>query len=544
MDPVQTMERKLRGIYNRAQKEVGQAWTDYMRNVDDELKTLQAAYDAAKKSGDKDEIRKTGKALGQAKRDKTLHDKHYRDLTAQLAEEISRINGQAIAYVNSCLPDVYAKTYNEVVSDISAAAKGYSFELVDAGTVRNLATTDKTLLPYKKVNGKKDVRWNTQKVNSEVMQGILQGESVDKIAGRLSNVLNMDEASAMRNARTSVTSAQNKGRFDMLENAYDNGIIVKKEWVAALDDHTRESHAELDGELQDYDDEFSNGLQFPGDPDGPPEEVYNCRCRLGFHVVGVVDQESGAMLYYQNDIVADKARRTISQSTKTQTEKPAAQKGGGGSGKKHADGTISGVKQGAPMSHAEADTGRVNPNFAEGGGYSINCQSCVCTYEARLRGFNVEVVPNDDAHPMCAKLASNQLLAWRNKDGSPAQYLYGDKFYTHRSAWVGPLPTAKRFEKKLLQDLSEDGRYFLGFGWKGFNAGHIVTLQKDGPDLVIYDPQSNKIYRGRQVSEYLEQIAYQRTSGGEKYVKWPNVLRVDDKDLDLSIASEIMVPKT
>lgn len=288
------MEKHLHGIYTRAEKEVGESWKNYLAKTDEQLKTLREEYEAAKRSGDKKEIKKTGKALGQAKRDKTLRDNHYKALTEQLSLEITAINQQAIAYINGNLPAVYALNYNEVATQVSTAAKGYSFELVDAHTVKNLATKNKTLLPYKKVNERKDVRWNTRKVNSEVLQGILQGESIDKIAGRLSNVLNMNETSAMRNARTSVTSAQNKGRMDMLHDAADKGITVQKVWIAVIDNHTRDSHRDdLNGETVDMDEAFSNGLQYPGDPDGEPAEVYNCRCRISYKIAGVRDVDTG-----------------------------------------------------------------------------------------------------------------------------------------------------------------------------------------------------------------------------------------------------------
>ena len=58
------------------------------------------------------------------------------------------------------------------------------------------------------------------------------------------------------------------------------GIKTKKVWIAVVDNVTRDSHVDLDGEAQDLDKAFSNGLMFPGDPNGRPEEVYNCRCSI------------------------------------------------------------------------------------------------------------------------------------------------------------------------------------------------------------------------------------------------------------------------
>lgn len=51
-------------------------------------------------------------------------------------------------------------------------------------------------------------------------------------------------------------------------------------WVATLDDKTRESHQKVDGEWQELDKPFSNGLMYPGDPRGSAAEVVNCRCTL------------------------------------------------------------------------------------------------------------------------------------------------------------------------------------------------------------------------------------------------------------------------
>lgn len=53
---------------------------------------------------------------------------------------------------------------------------------------------------------------------------------------------------------------------------------VLKQWDATLDGRTRPSHARIDGEIRETDEEYSNGLMFPGDPSGPAEEVIFCRC--------------------------------------------------------------------------------------------------------------------------------------------------------------------------------------------------------------------------------------------------------------------------
>jgi hypothetical protein len=68
------------------------------------------------------------------------------------------------------------------------------------------------------------------------------------------------------------------------------GIDLKQEWMATIDDRTRDSHIVLDGERVQVGESFhaeGGDLRFPGDPQGPPEEVYNCRCTLVAAVDGI-----------------------------------------------------------------------------------------------------------------------------------------------------------------------------------------------------------------------------------------------------------------
>ncbi len=55
---------------------------------------------------------------------------------------------------------------------------------------------------------------------------------------------------------------------------------TSKLWVTVGDDRVRHSHASQDNEERPIDQPFSNGLQYPGDPNGGPEDNCGCRCWL------------------------------------------------------------------------------------------------------------------------------------------------------------------------------------------------------------------------------------------------------------------------
>ncbi|MFF4777548.1 phage portal protein [Microtetraspora fusca] len=59
------------------------------------------------------------------------------------------------------------------------------------------------------------------------------------------------------------------------------GLVVDKEWRSRRDEQVRLTHRAADGQSQPVGEFFHVGtalLRYPGDPAGPPGEVYNCRC--------------------------------------------------------------------------------------------------------------------------------------------------------------------------------------------------------------------------------------------------------------------------
>ena len=198
-----------------------------------------------------------------------------------LATDLTNLNLIAASVINGYMPEVYAVNVNWTEYVIERELKvSTSFSLFDEATVERLVREQPDLLPKAKVDIPKDLQWNKQHLNSAITQGILQGETTDEIAQRLADVSDMDRRAAVRNAATMTTSAQNGGRIDTYKRAQTMGISVKKRWIATLDGLTRPTHRQCDGEVREVGQKFSNGLEFPADPQGKPSEVYNCRCVL------------------------------------------------------------------------------------------------------------------------------------------------------------------------------------------------------------------------------------------------------------------------
>ena len=278
-EKLEEMEKRLSAIYSRAEKEIQHTADEYFSKFAKQDEAKRKLLEQGKIT--EDEYTKWRKG-------KVMYGKRFTEMKEQCAKQLLNVNQTAMAYINGELPGVYAINYNALESAVDGIG-GYSFTLADADTVRNLAVTDTSLLPYKEIDPAKDIPWNMKKINAETLQGILQGESMDKIAKRMMNVQEMNKTQAIRSARTIVTGAENKGRQDSYKRAEEDGIVMKREWIATNDSRTRHWHAELDGVEVDIDEPWVNEygeIMFPGDPAADPANTYNCRCSMSAKVIG------------------------------------------------------------------------------------------------------------------------------------------------------------------------------------------------------------------------------------------------------------------
>ena len=285
-EKLEEMEKRLSAIYSRAEKEIQKTADEYFSKFTKQDEAKRKLLEQGKIT--EDEYTKWRKG-------KVMYGKRFTEMKEQCAKQLLNVNQTALAYVNGELPEVYAINYNALESAVDGVG-GYSFTLVDADTVRNLAVTDTSLLPYKEIDQAKDIPWNMKKINAETLQGILQGESMDKIAKRIMNVQEMNKESAIRSARTIVTNAECKGRQDSYQRAKDDGIILRKYWLATYDKRARDWHKEAGNDYTeekaiDIDDFFivdGEKMLHPGDAmhGASGHNLYNCRCSIASKVIG------------------------------------------------------------------------------------------------------------------------------------------------------------------------------------------------------------------------------------------------------------------
>lgn len=281
------LERRITKLYREAGKELQgtiDAYFEQFKKRDEEMKALIGTVQNGKGWTEADYKQWRLNQIGRGKRYQAMRDK--------VAHRVTDANAVAVSYTNDATPGIYSLNRNYAAYTIESVAGDVGFDLWDEQTVKRLVVEQPGLMPYypkdRALKRGIDLAYGKKQITASVTSSILQGKSIKHMADDLQKrITAMSRDSAIRTARTAVTGAQNAGRMDSYAAAEKMGIKLKKEWLATLDARTRHSHAMLDGEQVAQDKKFSNGCRFPGDPQGPPWEIYNCRCTLIAAVDGV-----------------------------------------------------------------------------------------------------------------------------------------------------------------------------------------------------------------------------------------------------------------
>lgn len=283
---LERLEDNLTSLYANATNEVLSDYTDWIAKYEKRDEAMRIKVEDG-------EI--TEEEYLDWRRRTLLKGEQYKKTVQSLTSILVNTDVAAMAMVNDDLPSVIAESYNFIQSlgftmaDEAGLSVG-TFQIYNAESVQAIIRDNPDILPV--VNLPEDEKWNKDRINREITQGIVQGDSIPNIADRLQRITDMDKNAAVRNARTAMTGAENLGRNESFHNLKDNGIPCKLQWSATHDARTRDTHIMLDGTYQDDDGYFgadflAHPLRYPADKAGDASEIYNCRCRASLRLKGI-----------------------------------------------------------------------------------------------------------------------------------------------------------------------------------------------------------------------------------------------------------------
>ena len=227
-------DKMLAQVERKLAKEYAQAYSESRAKLDKYLKQFKEVDEDMREKLEAGEI--TLKQYKKWRKNKITTGRRYSALVDVLAQDMHNVNVIAAGIIKGELDGVFALNANYAHYDIERQLDmDLSFTLYDRETVANLVKNSPSPLPDPHPDAAIDVRWNKQKIRSAILQGILQGEPISEISKRLETVVGMDKSSAVRNARTAMTGAQNSGRQQGFNDAREKGVIIKRIWIATDD---------------------------------------------------------------------------------------------------------------------------------------------------------------------------------------------------------------------------------------------------------------------------------------------------------------------
>jgi len=209
-------------------------------------------------------------------------------------------------------------------------------------------------------------------VQNVIDSATTNGASIPDVTKQVQDLFDATDVQTWKNrartvARTEVVGAYNGGLYDafsMVVDAAPDTAWVKR-WLATEDHRTRPDHVKADGQVVPWGQYFTVGkfqMLYPHDPQGPPEEVINCRCTMLLEVAGEpTDMENRQYLKASGQKLATAAR---SKTKGKAVYEPFQDDGGplditkGPSGKKPAPTTVTAwpPKMSAPTGNVRGGT--------------------------------------------------------------------------------------------------------------------------------------------------------------------------------------------
>ena len=262
---------------------------------DDDIGDLARAFLGSKKEFTPMEARETLQSMIRSK----VYQKNYQNaLKTQVGDILDKMHESEFKAISDYLLECYDNGYMGAMYAIQQQGIPLCIPIDQTAVVRAVQLDSKISKGLYTHLGE-NVGELKKNIAAEVSRGISTGMSYKQVAQQIKArmVGNYDDQPggalyrSMTIARTEGHRVQAQSAMNAAYNAKEKGADLLKQWDAALDARTRDSHAKVDGEIRELDKPFSNGLMFPGDPGGGAAEVVNCRCALLQRARWALDEE-------------------------------------------------------------------------------------------------------------------------------------------------------------------------------------------------------------------------------------------------------------
>lgn len=201
----------------------------------------------------------------------------------QIDEALMNLQNNEYSSMNDYLENCYTNSFTGTLYDLHGQGVPVLFP-IDQSQVAKAVQLDSAISVGLYTRLGEDVLKLKDNIRSQVSRGIASGstwnQTATEIAMGMRSPFNKAYNNAVRIARTEGHRIQNQAQTDTLNKAKSKGADVVKQWDSTLDDVTRDTHKQLDGQIREIDEPFEVNGKTAMQPGGfgDPAEDCNCRC--------------------------------------------------------------------------------------------------------------------------------------------------------------------------------------------------------------------------------------------------------------------------
>lgn len=223
--------------------------------------------------------------------------KRLASLEQAIVKELQRLGVQARSAIRAGIKDVYsASYYHSAFTFETTLQTKFGFGALDPAKIEAAVFNPLDRIKWsERLSGHITVL--NRRIQSAITQGLIQGYGLARTARSVREAIERNAYESLRIIRTESQRAQSAARLAAIEKveaaSSELGFSVYRVWLATLDQRTRESHRQLDGQRADADGFFYFGdggrTQAPG-MSGIAEEDIHCRCTVITEFEGIPQQ--------------------------------------------------------------------------------------------------------------------------------------------------------------------------------------------------------------------------------------------------------------
>jgi len=204
------------------------------------------------------------------------------NLEKNINKEVGKLSGKSATQIKGGIASQIETQYYYTGYAVETSVKAkLGFGMLDKNVIEAAVKNPLDNVGFLQRNRDNHQRLARQ-MREELTQGLIRGEGFRDTADRIKNRMDVGATNTMRIVQTENHRAQTQGRLKGYEQAESYGVKMKLIWTATLDDATRDTHQEMDGQVADEDNMFDvEGVKAEGPGlTGIAAEDINCRCTV------------------------------------------------------------------------------------------------------------------------------------------------------------------------------------------------------------------------------------------------------------------------